>query len=247
MTREDELWVSLEGQRAVHCDSAMIGELKGQCGRRPSRRTTPTYIRSEESVALLFFINTPILKHLLSSQTYIHIYHQPDIILVLQSCHDLQSRGTNTQRHTQRHTRTMAPPVFCCQCGDGPHNIAVAVACTGCGHRLCVSCRPTTEYWAHGNVAALPTQQLTSYASGYSIHDTNSCNGHSHQTAPTSNASFSEDSNSLYSAPYQHPQYPPNLCWLCCKCGSANSVKIDQGCANCCNHWQGSCCVVYEQ
>jgi hypothetical protein len=106
---------------------------------------------------------------------------------------------------------------YCVHCGEGPYHISRSPYCPDC----------------------------------FPLSDTSQYNSHDHDSTGKPNT-FHELIDPKYKTPYRQPYGQRRYCsplvylWVCCACGSHNSYKIDQGCAECCNHWRCSHCILYD-
>lgn len=125
--------------------------------------------------------------------------------------------------------------LFCCNCGDGPLNPELDVACPRCFHDLCGGCTGSDN-------AHMPAQSFAIHS-----HGNSTCNntGHAHSQPSALLSPAISYANPVNTAPvYQAPE--PVYCWICCICGGSNSCNVDVGCANCNNHWRDDCCSIYQ-
>jgi hypothetical protein len=145
-------------------------------------------------------------------------------------------------------TSKMPTYFYCCQCGDGPLNTEYVTACPRCYHDRCGGCNTDShDYYADNHAHNTASRHNNDYLSTTTQESTRAPNpiyAHSHTHAHAdSTTNFPASGIAPFS---ERPERQPVWCWQCCACGGSNYVKTDAGCANCCNHWKGKCCQVYD-
>ncbi|KAF2846126.1 hypothetical protein T440DRAFT_472118 [Plenodomus tracheiphilus IPT5] len=142
---------------------------------------------------------------------------------------------------------------YCCQCGDGAHNVSITPSCPGCSnHSRCGFCDTVADtadsgYNDNYNQATLNTNGSQQQAFSQKTYNSPPTTGqYAHDSATNTIAATDLNVGDGLQQPYGTKNHGPVYRWSCCACRGDNSCSVDVSCAFCGDHARCVCCYVYD-